>query len=79
MKNQTIHRRDDGTVDIDFYRARAAHERSVLLRLTARKLSRAVRKAVAATVTWLTPPHRPLPDPGALMLMAGAAVRHPKV
>ena len=79
MKNQTIHYRDNGTIDVDFYRARAAHERSVVLRLIARKLSSTARKAAAATVMWLTPPHRPLPDPGALMLIAGAAVRSPKV
>ena len=75
MTTETIHRRDNGTIDIDFYRARAVQERKVLLRIHARRLARALRKAAASWWRWLTPPGRPMPDPGAVMLIAGAAVR----
>jgi hypothetical protein len=33
----------------------------------------------ARTWRWLTPPSRPMPDPGAVMLIAGAAVRKPRL
>ncbi len=79
MTTETIHCRSNGTIDIDFYRARAAHERRVKMRVYARKLARTLRKAAAATWRWLTPPRRPLPDPGAVMLMAGAAARNPRL
>ena len=76
MTTETIHRRSDGTVDVDFYRARTAGRRQILLRVHARKFGRTLRRAAAATWRWLTPPGRPMPDPGAVMLIAGAAVRN---
>ena len=79
MTTETIHRRNNGTIDIDFYRTRAAHERKVLLNVHARIFARSFRKAAAATWRWLTPPSRPMPDPGAVMLIAGAAVRKPRL
>ncbi len=79
MTTETIRRRSNGTIDIDFYRAHAAHRRRVLFKVHARKLARTLRKAAAATWTWLTPPSRPMPDPGAVMLMAGAAARNPRL
>ena len=79
MTSETIHRRSDGTVDVDFYRARTAHRRRILLRVHARIFARSFRKAAAATWRWLTPPSRPTPDPGAVMLIAGAAVRNPRL
>ena len=75
MTTETIHRRSDGTINIDVYRARTADRRRILLRVHARKFGRTLRKAAAATWRWLTPPRRPMPDPGAVMLIAGAAVR----
>jgi hypothetical protein len=77
MTPETIHRRSNGTIDIDLYRARAARERKVLLKVHARKTRRSLRKAAAAAWRWLTPPRRPMPDPGAVMLIAGAAARNP--
>ena len=79
MTTETIRRRSNGTIDIDFYRARAARERGILLRVYARILARTLRKAAAATWRWLTPPGRPMPDPGAVMLIAGAAARNPRL
>ena len=79
MTAQAIHCRANGTIDTDFYRARATRERKIVLRLAARRFIRAIRKVASAIVTWLTPPPRPLPDPGALMLIAGAAARRPKI
>jgi hypothetical protein len=79
MTIETIHRRRNGTIDIDFYRARAVHRRRVLLKVHARILARTCRKATAAAWRWLTPPRRPMPDPGAVMLLAGAAVRNPRL
>ena len=79
MTSKTIHCRSNGTIDTDFYRVRAARERRIKMRVYARKLARALRKAAAATWRWLTPPGRPMPDPGAVMLMAGAAVRNPRL
>ena len=79
MTTETIHRRSDGTIDADFYRARTAHRRRILLRVHARKFAHSLRKAAAATWRWLTPPGRPMPDPGAVMLIAGAAVRKPRL
>ena len=75
MTTETIHRRSNGTIDIDFYRARAAKQRRALLKVYAHKLARTLRKAAGASWRWLTPPRRPMPDPGAVMLIAGAAVR----
>ena len=77
MTTETIHRRSDGTIDVDFYRAHTALRRRTLLRVHVRKFARSLRKAAAATWRWLTPPGRPMPDPGAVMLIAGAAVRNP--
>jgi len=79
MTTETIHRRSDGTIDMDFYRARAAQQRQALFKAYARKLARSLRKATAATWRWLTPPSRPMPDPGAVMLIAGAAARNPRL
>jgi hypothetical protein len=79
MTTETIHRRSNGTIDIDFYRARSVRQRQLLFKVHARKLARSLRKAAAATWTWLTPPGRPMPDPGAVMLIAGAAVRNPQL
>ena len=79
MTTETIHRRSDGTIDFDFYRARPAPWRRILLRAHARKFARSVLEAAAATWRWLTPPGRPMPDPGAVMLIAGAAVRNPRL
>ena len=79
MTTETIHCRSNGTIDTDFYRVRAVRERRIKMRVYARKLARALRKAAAATWRWLTPPGRPMPDPGAVMLMAGAAVRNPRL
>ncbi len=79
MTTETIHRRSDGTVDIDFYRAQTAQRRRILLRVHARIVARTLRKAAAATWRWLTPPSRPMPDPGAVMLIAGAAARNPRL
>jgi hypothetical protein len=79
MTTETIHRRSDGTIDVDFYRARTAERRRILLRVHARKFARALRKSAAATWRWLTPPGRPMPDPGAVMLIAGAAARNPRL
>ena len=79
MTSETIHRRSNGTIDIDFYRARAVRQRRSVVKVNVRKLTRSLRKAVAATWTWLTPPSRPMPDPGAVMLIAGAAARSPRL
>ena len=79
MTTETIQRRSDGTIDTDFYRARTAQRRRILLRVHARIFARALRKITAATWSWLTPPRRPMPDPGAVMLMAGAAARNPRL
>ena len=79
MTTEAIHCRSDGTIDLDFYHARTAYRRRILLRIHARKLARSLRKAGAATWRWLTPPGRPMPDPGAVMLIAGAAVRNPRL
>jgi len=79
MTAETVHRRGDGSIDIDFYSARAAWERQALFEAYARKLARTLRKAMAATWRWLTPPSRPMPDPGAVMLIAGAAARNPRL
>ena len=79
MTTETIHRCSDGTIDVDFYRAQTARRRRILHKVHARKLARALRKAAAATWRWLTPPGRPMPDPGAVMLMAGAAARNPRL
>ena len=79
MTTETIHRRSDGTVDTDFYRAQTAQRRRILLRVHARIVARTLRKVTAVTWRWLTPPSRPMPDPGAVMLMAGAAARNPRL
>jgi hypothetical protein len=79
MTTEMIHLRSNGTIDIDFYRVRAAHERRTKMRVYARKLARTLRKTAAAIWVWLTPPSRPMPDPGAVMLMAGAAARNPRL
>ena len=79
MTTETIHRRSDGTVDTDFYRAQTAHRRRIMLRVHARIFARTLRRVAAATWKWLTPPSRPMPDPGAVMLMAGAAARNPRL
>jgi hypothetical protein len=79
MTTETIHRRSNGTIDIDFYRAQTAHRRRILHKVHARRLARILRKAMGATWRWLTPPSRPMPDPGAVMLMAGAAARNPRL
>ncbi len=79
MTIETIHCRSNGTIDTDFYRARAARERRVKIRVHARKLAHTFRNTAAATWRWLTPSGHPMPDPGALMLMAGAAVRNPRL
>ena len=76
MTTETIHRRSNGTIDIDFYRARAARRRQLVFKVYARKLARSLRKAATSAWRWLTPPSRPMPDPGAVMLIAGAAVRN---
>jgi hypothetical protein len=79
MTTETIHRRSNGTIDIDFYRARAVRRRQLVFKVYARKLARALRKATAPTWRWLTPPGRPMPDPGAVMLIAGAVARKPRL
>jgi hypothetical protein len=79
LTTETIHRRSNGTIDIDFYRARAARQRRSAVKVHVRRLTRSLRKAVAATWKWLTPQSRPMPDPGAVMLMAGAAARNPRL
>ena len=79
MTSETIHRRSNGTIDIDFYRARAAQHRRIKMTVYARKLARTLRKTAIATWTWLTPPSRPMLDPGAVMLMAGAAARNSRL
>ena len=79
MTTETIHRRSNGTIDIDLYRARAARRRQLVFKVYARKLARTLRKAAIATWRWLTPPSRPMPDPGAVMLMAGAVARKPRL
>jgi len=78
MTTKTIRCRSNGTIDIEFYRARAAHERRIKMRVYARKLARTVRRAAVSAWRWMTPPSHPLPDPGAVMLIAGAAARNPR-
>lgn len=79
MTTQMIHCRSNGTIDIDFYRVRASRERRIRMRVYARKLARTLGKAMAGAWRWLTPPGRPMPDPGAVMLIAGAAVRNQRL
>ncbi len=79
MTTETIHRRSNGTIDIDFYRTLAVRRRKLLFKVYARKLARTLRKVMAPTWQWLTPPGRPMPDPGAVMLIAGAAARNPRL
>lgn len=66
MTNQTIRRRDNGTIDIDFYRQRALAERAVVMTSTGRHIgAAAIRPAIAmlilSVMVWALPPSRPAP------------------
>ena len=72
----TTRRRSNGTVDIDYYRARALSERRAVINASARKLGRGIRAVFAALAM---PAGRPILDPGMLMLIAQAATKRPPI
>ena len=81
MNTEPIRRRSNGTIDIDFYRQRALSERAAVMSSSGRSISRGVRM-ISATLRRLVltaAPQRALPDPGAMMLIAQAATRHPRI
>ena len=53
MHTETIRRRDDGTIDLDFYRARGLAERAAMLSATGKHIGRALRPAFAVMVVVL--------------------------
>jgi hypothetical protein len=80
MNTETIARRSNGTIDVDFYRARALRQRSAARATALRSAGCFVCKAAQLCVASLTHvARRPMPDPGAAMLIAQAAVRRPSV
>ena len=81
MNKEPIRRRDNGTIDIDFYRQRALSERTAAMSGAGRSISSAARTALAAARHFLLTASRsqPLPDPGAMMLIAQTATKRPPV
>jgi hypothetical protein len=77
MHTEPIRRRDNGAIDIDFYRQRALSERTVAISGAGRWISSAARTALAAARHFLLTASRsrPLPDPGAMMLIAQTATK----
>lgn len=80
MNTEPIRRRSNGTIDIDFYRARALRERAATM-TDAGRIARAMRTLFTAVRHFAgTPvPARSLPDPGAMMLIAHAVSKRPPV
>ena len=81
MNIDPIRRRENGTIDIDFYRARALSERVAVMTEVGRLISRMVKKIThgARSLVLTAPRSRPLPEPGAMMLIAQAAVKRPRI
>ena len=81
MNTEPIRRRDNGTIDIDFYRERALSERTVAMSNAGRSIGHAARTALTAARSFLltAPRSRPLPDPGALMLIAQTATKRSSI
>ena len=77
MLTEEIRRRSNGTIDIDFYRARALNDRAAMMTGAGRSIGPAIRTVIAAlrqlARTFVSA--RPLPDPGTVMLRAQAATR----
>jgi hypothetical protein len=65
MTVQTIRRRDNGTIDIDFYRQQTLVERAAVMTTTGRHIGSAIRPALAVLILiatmWALPPSRPVP------------------
>lgn len=81
MNPEPIRRRSNGTIDIDFYRTRGLSERAAVMSDAGASIGRAARTALAVTRRFLLAARRsrPLPDPGAMMLTAQAAMRRPSI
>ena len=80
MSTETVCRRINGAIDTDFYRTRALRERSAATAALLRRAGGALRRVTLAFLASLKlAAGRPMPDPGAVMLIAQAAVRHPKI
>jgi hypothetical protein len=63
MNSETIRRRDNGTIDLDFYRARALAERTALLTTTGKHIGRALPPAFAVFVIVLALSVMPAAEP----------------
>lgn len=79
MTTEIIHRRHDGSLDIDFYRARGLAERRVVISRCFRSIGRLARPAFAVAVLiatlWAMPPLPPTADVNAITLLS-SGVRH---
>ena len=77
MTTQTIRRRDNGTIDMDFYRARALSERAAMLTTTGRQIGAAVRPAFAVlmviAMVWALPPARSVPNSEVTIVASASA------
>jgi len=71
LSTETIRRRDNGTVDIDFYRSRALSERRAAMCAMSRPVGRMIRPTIAVAIlilmVWAMPPLRPTVDAGTLL------------
>jgi hypothetical protein len=80
MSADTIHRRANATIDIDFYRVRARADRTAAMAAMLRRAGSALRTVIREFRASLRlAARRPMPDPGAVMLIAQAAVRRPRI
>ena len=77
MNTEPIRRRSNGTIDIDFYRQRALSERAAMMTAAGRSIGGVVRTVIGGIRRRVltVPRSRPLPDCGAMMLIAQAATK----
>ena len=81
MHPETIRRRENGTIDIDFYRRRALSDRAATITSGGLSIGRSLRATIASVRDLLVTASRSqrLPDPGAMMLVAQAAIKRPPI
>jgi hypothetical protein len=77
MNTPTIHRRSNGTIDVDIYRAQADRERTATLNVSLQRVGALLRTAIEtlAEGAKASAVRRPMPEPGITMLIAQAAPR----
>jgi hypothetical protein len=81
MTTEPIRRRSNGTIDIDFYRARALSERAAAMSDVGNFINRTVKKITHGIRSLMLTAPRPrrLPDPGVMMLIAQATTKRPQI